>query len=104
MDENGFVVDVGDLGPIKDFLVNHFDHTLLLNQDDPMLSFLKNNLGYALAMIRVVPNNSMEGLAEFVYDAASRLLEACDPEGDERGLAIRSVTCWEDSKNRATYE
>ena len=35
--ENGFVVDFGSLGGVKDWLEEKFDHTMLLDSDDPLL-------------------------------------------------------------------
>ncbi|MEZ4433662.1 MAG: 6-carboxytetrahydropterin synthase [bacterium] len=34
---NGFVVDFGGLKVVKSWLTEHFDHTLLLDADDPLL-------------------------------------------------------------------
>ena len=34
---NGFVMDFGKLKPVKAWLEDHFDHTLLLDSDDPLL-------------------------------------------------------------------
>ena len=109
LDANGFVVDVGKLKFVKEFLVKHFDHTLLLNRDDPWLPFLNFHLEdvtdpqmplngcVELAKIVVVPNCGMEALAKFVFDHVNTLLP------QERGLRVLSVVCLEDSKNTATY-
>ena len=98
----GFVVDVGLLQPLKEELVKWFDHTLLLNQDDPLLETFKQQLeGYA--DIRVVKNCGMEGLAKFVADLAGKLIDSGHIPGKERGLHVCKVICWEDSKNSSVY-
>lgn len=107
LDECGFVVDVGALWLLKDFLVGHFDHTLLLNSDDPFLQHLQNSIGGLIdpgpfAKIVVVKSCGMEGLAEFVYRKTQSILVEAD-HLQQRGVHVRSVVCWEDSKNRATY-
>lgn len=114
LDENGFVVDVGKLGEVKKMLTEHFDHTLLLNKEDPeltwMMSRLQDTLGPGvsrptpLARIVIVPNCGMEGLAEFVFKEVMKIIDA-DIFGVafERNLRVQSVTCWEDSKNSATW-
>mgnify|MGYP003121976312 CR=1 FL=1 len=39
--DNGFVMDFGDLKPVKAWLKYHFDHTLLLDSDDPLLPMFR---------------------------------------------------------------
>lgn len=97
LDENGFVIDVGKLDKVKEFMTSHFDHTLLLNADDPTLSDLCFSLKH-LADIVTVPNCGMEGLAKFVYEKVGEMINL-----KSRELRVVEVTCWEDSKNRATY-
>jgi 6-pyruvoyltetrahydropterin/6-carboxytetrahydropterin synthase len=98
LDENGFVIDVGKLDKVKEFLVNHFDHTLLINSDDPQLDFFREVLQPKLSKVVLVPNCGMEGLAKFVYEKVGQLINL-----KSRELRVVEVTCWEDSKNRATY-
>jgi len=109
LDENGFVIDVGKLDKVKEFMVSHFDHTLLLNETDPFLKKLKNDLNAIIdgeeidgqtpfAEIVTVPNCGMEGLAKFVYEKVGAIVNL-----KARELRVVEVTCWEDSKNRATY-
>ena len=73
----GFVIDFGDLKWLKTWLETHFDHTLVLNIDDPSLEYLRNALapssvaGMAhvdgFARIICVPNCGAEGLALFAF-------------------------------------
>src|SRR5678816_2866536 len=119
LDENGFVVDVGKLSIVKGFLTEHFDHTLLLNKDDPEAKHLRRVLGEGvelfpevggeatqitrstLAKIVMVPNCGMEGLAQFVAVCVNEL---CQSIAGDRKLEVSQVTVWEDSKNSATYQ
>lgn len=100
LDANGFVVDVGKLQSIKKLLEGMFDHTLLLNESDPLLAELQAKLK-GIAEITVVPNCGMEGLANLIYGIVSNFIEA--EMNDGRGLCLVFVTCFEDSKNSATY-
>lgn len=100
LDRNGFVIDVGTLQPLKKFLEYHFDHTFLINATDPQLPYFRHLNTEDLAKIVVVPNCGMEGLALFVFVEVSMLISEIAPE---RSLRVVEVTCWEDSKNRATY-
>ena len=110
LDENDFVIDVGKLQPVKEFLTAMFDHTLLLNEDDPfresLVRFLADTKEGAatFADIRVVQNCGMEGLARLVYEKVNKILDTCYTEDVKvRGLYVHSVECLEDSKNSATY-
>ncbi len=99
-DDNGFVIDVGRLKPIKAMLDDLLDHTLLLNELDPF----KVPDGFP-AEIRRVPNCGMEGLAELVFHWINRQFVAGDLGEDAmlRNVRVIEVTCLEDSKNSATY-
>lgn len=109
-DANGFVVDFGDLKWLKEFLYAHFDHTLVLNIDDPALDYLKKvliddapqisgEMFVKFADIILVPNCGAEGLASFLFEEVDRLLSA---HTDGR-VHLVSVEVLEDEKNAATY-
>lgn len=115
-DANGFVIDFGDLKWLKQYLVDMFDHTLVLNQDDPGLEYLKivltktedvagmPNIGPLLTMfpfaaIRIVPNAGAEGLAQYVFEEVDRRLRAITNDR----VFLHSLVVSEDEKNSATY-
>lgn len=101
LDRNGFVIDFGDLKWIRHWLEEKFDHTLVLNNDDPCLSRLSDDLtGHgALARIITVPNCGAEGLASYVFQEINRHL-AVSYAGR---VSLTRVTVFEDSRNSATY-
>lgn len=104
LDNNGFVVDFGDIRFIKLILNGMFDHALVLNQNDPKLSFLRQTLASEFANITVVPNCGAEGLAKLVHAVVNEELAAEKPwDVAKRGLRCFSVVVKEDSKNSATY-
>lgn len=107
VDRNGFVIDFGSLQWLKHFLEEMFDHTLVLNTDDPLLEEMRNMFGpdglagrERLAMIRVVPNCGAEGLATFLCAAVDNQLKL---RTDNRVFLLK-VTVFEDDKNSATFE
>ena len=102
LDENGFVIDVGKLGKVTERLKALFDHTLLINGEDPQLEVFKEMDRKGLISLVVVRNCGMEALAELVAYSAQVILEG-NKENSDRGVKVVEVTCWEDSKNRATY-
>ena len=97
-DANGFVVDFGKLGYIKEWVSEHLDHACLFNEDDPAKERLLAEHGM-LFRAYVLPDCSCEGLAQHLHGIF-------DPKvrGATDGRAwIIAVEVWEDSKNSATY-
>ncbi len=68
LDVRNWVCDFGGFRTLKDFLDEHFDHTLLVAQDDPDLEFLKGLDDRGLAQVREVSKTGCEGLAEFLFE------------------------------------
>src|SRR6056300_1676366 len=53
LDDKNWVVDFGGLKDLKDWLEKQFDHTVALDESDPMLDMLKQLENWKLADIRV---------------------------------------------------
>jgi len=109
LDSNGFVVDVGELKAVKMFLTECFDHTLLLNEGDPLAPVLRyqsvTNKDDVWAKVVLVKNCGMEGLAQFVLEEVNVFISnGAIPGTGQRGLRCVEVVCLEDSKNSATYK
>jgi 6-pyruvoyltetrahydropterin/6-carboxytetrahydropterin synthase len=98
VDANGFVVDFGDLKWVRQWLDQCFDHTLVLNEDDPRRGDLVIALD-GLSKIVFVPNCGAEGLAEFV---ANHIDTEIRHRTNDRVRVMR-CTVFEDSKNSATF-
>ena len=100
LDKNGFVVDFSGLKPLKKRLDKQFDHTFLVNKDDPLLAEWEklHNL-YALDL-RIMDNVGMEFTSKLIWIWANEYLKI-----NENGRAC----CWkteskENESNRACYE
>lgn len=104
LDGNGFVFDFGAFGPVKEWLRQNFDHTLLLQSNDPKLDDLLETIGMdgtlGVARIIVLPSVSCEGLARMFFEYMERFIK--EQVGD-RQVNVVSVTVREDGKNSATY-
>lgn len=112
LDNNGFVIDFGALKWLKEWLESQFDHTLVLNENDPALEFLRKGLTdsngcladiedhYPFAKITVVPNCGAEGLAKYLHTEVNRLLTCRTPGRD---VWVLAVTVHENERNSATY-
>ena len=96
----GFVVDFGDLKWLRDWLTMMFDHTLLLNADDPLMPLFKQVESAGGAIIRVLPYGvGMEGTAQYVCETADSELRRIT-----KGRAwVVSVEARENNKNSAIY-
>lgn len=119
LDENQFVIDFGKLKWLRAYLEELFDHTLLLNADDPALPYLRGVLDNKVrtecgcdiyAHIIEVPSCGAEGLGEYLLNQVNiRLTHPgfVSPEAAEdysqRCVRVVSVTVFEDEKNKATY-
>lgn len=104
LDENGFVFDFGQFAEIKEWLRHNFDHTLLLQENDPHIVLLTETLGkmgIEIARIIVKPSVSCEGLAEEFYD---RLCTFLVSQGTASRVSVSKVIVYEDGKNSASYE
>ena len=97
-DANGFVVDFGKLGYIKDWIAAHLDHACLFNEDDPEKDRLLKDYGQ-LFQPYVLPNCSCEGIAQHLYEIFDPKVRAATLER----VWITSVEIEEDSKNSAKF-
>lgn len=127
LDANGFVIDFGSLGWLRDWLTEHFNHTLCLSADDPAveifstladkLSVLRcldmgdksqlhpgQNIGAdrldiaSVVKLCILPAVSAEGIAKYVFRSVSARLFSDIPR-----VSLVSVTVEEDNKNSATF-
>ena len=61
-------MDFGDLKPVKAWLEQHFDHTLLLDADDPLLPQFQELENQGACKLVIYEDVGMEGSAKFVFD------------------------------------
>lgn len=101
----GFVIDFGRLKWLKEWIDTHFDHTTVLNQDDPLVDKFHSVGGNDAWDITVIPDASCEGVAQFLYTEVNRLLttEVLQDEDANRVVRVVSVIVYEDSRNSAEY-
>lgn len=98
-DENGFVMDFGRLKPIKAWLEAHFDHTLLIDTDDPLAADFKELESKGACKLVQFEDVGMEGSARFIYEYVSGWVKS---ETDQR-VYVYSVEVAENEKNSAIY-
>ncbi|MBM5798505.1 MAG: 6-carboxytetrahydropterin synthase [Cyanobacteria bacterium K_Offshore_0m_m2_072] len=99
LDEHGFVVDFSSLGELEAQLARQFDHTFLVNADDPLLAQWQALHENGALDLRVMDNVGMEGSAQLAWQWANALLQARD---GGRSCCYR-VEARENEKNAACY-
>ena len=97
--ESGFGVDFGEFSEISLWLKHWFDHTMLINEDDPELPLFRQLHDKELLDLRVLPNVSMESTAEFVFTYVDSWIRK---QSGGRSFLIE-VECRENNKNAAIY-
>lgn len=97
--ENGFVVDFGGLKPVKAWLAEHYDHTLLIDSDDPLLEHFEELARLGACRLVTYADVGMEGTAKFVYD----WLDPWIRETTQGRAWVVSVEVFENEKNSAIY-
>jgi 6-pyruvoyltetrahydropterin/6-carboxytetrahydropterin synthase len=97
--ETQFVMEFGGLKKVKAWLEHMFDHTCLINEDDPELQLFQEMDKNGLIQLRVLPNVSMEASAKLVAEHVQKMLD--DQEGGR--VSIHAVECRENEKNSAWY-
>ena len=99
LDENGFVVDFGELHYLKDWIDEHLDHAFAFSSADPHRSKIEELAELDLVKPLFIENASCEGLARHIFDTFDKLVRS---NTGERAWLV-SIDLEEDSKNSAFY-
>lgn len=99
LDKQGFVVDFGGLKEVKRQLEDWFDHTTILQADDPLINVFREIERKGHLKLKTFPLISCEGLAEYVGEYVDHMIRKYT---DNRAFVI---TCEmiEAEKNSAIY-
>lgn len=100
LDQHGFVVDFSSLAELRQRLQGQFDHTFLVNADDPLLPTWQELHERGALDLRVMENVGMEASARLVWEWANALLR--QREGG-RSCCFR-VEARENEANAACFE
>ncbi|MEM9533510.1 MAG: 6-carboxytetrahydropterin synthase [Pseudomonadota bacterium] len=98
-DENGFVMDFGDLKVPRRWLEDHFDHTLLLDSDDPLIDAMRAIEAAKGCRLVILDDVSTEGSARFFYDYLNPWVQ----ERTGQRVWVKSVECRENENNSSVY-
>jgi 6-pyruvoyltetrahydropterin/6-carboxytetrahydropterin synthase len=101
LDENGWVVDFGCLKPLKHKLVELFDHTLVVAEDDPQLGLLRNlDDENTLVQLVVLPRVGCEAFARHCFNLTRDFLRI---ENLADRIFVHSCEVGEHKANSAIY-
>ena len=99
LDERNWCFDFGGLKPIKSWLHEMFDHTLVVAHDDPALPHFKDLADQGLVELRVLPAVGCEATASFVFEYVSRFVA----EQTNDRVWLEAVEVKEHGGNSAIY-
>ena len=98
-DKHGWVVGFGDLKKLKEYLIDMYDHTMLISEDDPEVSLFKELHEKGICNLRIVPDVSLEGSAKTALIKANEILSELT-NGRARCFQVEAR---ENDKNSAIY-
>ncbi|MDR2862927.1 MAG: 6-carboxytetrahydropterin synthase [Puniceicoccales bacterium] len=98
LDENGFVVDFGDLKYIRRWFDTHLDHACVFNRDDPEREKI-TAAAPSSYKVYLVDNCSAEGLAHHLYGIVDALVK----KETHGRVFVLEVRVDEDARNSATF-
>lgn len=112
LDHRNWVIDFGALKPVKDYLVELFDHKTLLAKDDPELDRFIELAEIGLIELRTLDAVGCEAFAETVFKFVDGWLtenkwkeskDMDEPVFAFRNLTLQSVEVREHGANAASY-
>lgn len=102
LDEMNWIVDFGGFkhNGFKDWMNNMFDHTLLIEKDDPFKDLFEQMAQMNLCKVHFLDKMGCESLAELVFNKLSYILE----NQDAGRCRVIKVEVFENDKNSGIYE
>lgn len=106
LDDMNWVVDFGGFkdaplgNGLKSWMDDMFDHTLLIEKDDPYLDYFQSGAMEGIIKLKVMDRMGAESLAELVYNKFNDVLS----KTDAGRCRVIKVECFENEKNSAIYE
>jgi 6-pyruvoyltetrahydropterin/6-carboxytetrahydropterin synthase len=102
LDEMNWIVDFGlfSRNGLKDWLNDQFDHTVLIESDDPQLESFKMMQELGTMKLVVMERMGAESMAKLVFDKFTEVFK--NTEGGR--VVVTKVECFENDKNSGIYE
>ena len=102
LDEMNWIVDYGifSRNDLRNWLNHMFDHTTLIEKDDPQLESFQFLEELGLCHLRVMDKIGAESMAKLVFDKFNDVFSKT--EGGR--VKVVRVECFENTKNSSIYE
>jgi 6-pyruvoyltetrahydropterin/6-carboxytetrahydropterin synthase len=106
LDDMNWIVDYGGFkappngNGLKDWLNYMFDHTTLIEKDDPYLDIFKGLEVEGLLQLRIMDKMGAESCAKLVYNKFNEVLS----KTDGARCKVIKVECFENDNNSSIYE
>jgi len=106
LDDMNWVVDFGGFkdkpigNGLKSWLNDMFDHTLLIEKDDPYIDIFEQLGVMGLAKVKIMDKMGCENLAKLVFEKFNDVLS----KTDAGRCKVIKVECYENERNSAIYE
>lgn len=102
LDEMNWIVDYGlfSRNGLKDWLNDMFDHTTIIEKDDPQLESFIYLQELGLAKLTIVDRIGAESMAKLVFEKFNDVFSKT--EGGR--VMVTKVECFENTKNSSIYE
>lgn len=100
LDDRNWVMDFGGLKEVKQMLVDQFDHTTAVANDDPQLHVFEAMAQAGICTLRPMPAVGCEAFARWVFDRVSEWLVF---KGLSPRVRLAMVECREHGANSAMY-
>jgi 6-pyruvoyltetrahydropterin/6-carboxytetrahydropterin synthase len=94
LNENGMVIDFGDLKKIVNDYLEKLDHALMINETDKEMV---DKMGGTFNVITVPYEPTAENMAADIYFELDQIIS-------KNGVFLDYVTIWETDKSKATYK
>ncbi len=104
LDDKNWVQDFGGLKKVKNFLTDHFDHTLVIADDDPELEVFRDLERIGLVDLVTMPKVGCEAFAQFIFQAIEAMFVEEYERSDHHRVWIESVEVMEHGANSAIYK
>jgi 6-pyruvoyltetrahydropterin/6-carboxytetrahydropterin synthase len=99
LDENNWVVDFGSLDHLKKLLKKQFDHTTVIDKNDPYIESFQGLDGAGVLDLRIMDGVGIEKFAEYCFKASNDFIS----EQSEGRCWVDNVEVFEHENNSAIY-
>ena len=99
LDENNWVVDFGSFDNLKKLLKDQFDHTTVIDKNDPYIDSFKGLDGAGVLDLRVMDGVGIEKFAQYCFKVSNDVIS----EQSKGRCYVDQVEVFEHENNSAIY-